>query len=150
MRHLRYALLLGAACCPSAVVAQSAPPKSTSNVSVKPLAFTERVLANGLRVYAIRNTAAPNVSVQVWYDVGSKDDPKGRIEASGARALSAGDVTPLGRDLIHSVNNPIDKLTGAIHVYGGDFFEIERSEWDAESLVEGPYDMAKTRALFGS
>ncbi|MBD8736910.1 M16 family metallopeptidase [Sphingomonas sp. CFBP 13706] len=78
MRLLRYALLLGAACCPAAVVAQSAPPKSTSNVSVKPLAFTERVLANGLRVYAIRDTAAPNVSVQVWYDVGSKDDPKGR------------------------------------------------------------------------
>ncbi len=79
-----------------------------------------------------------------------KDDPQGRIEAAGARALSTGDVTPLGRDLIHSVNNPIDKLTGAIHVYGGDFFEIERSEWDAETLIEGPYDMAKTRALFGS
>ncbi|WP_306286358.1 pitrilysin family protein [Sphingomonas sp. Ant20] len=36
------------------------------------------MLANGLRVYAIRDTATPNVSVQVWYDVGSKDDPKGR------------------------------------------------------------------------
>jgi predicted metal-dependent enzyme (double-stranded beta helix superfamily) len=33
-------------------------------------------------------------------------------------------------DIIHSVLNPIDRLTGAIHVYGGDFFGAERSEWD--------------------
>ncbi|MEG8057812.1 insulinase family protein [Sphingomonas sp. 22L2VL55-3] len=29
-------------------------------------------------MYAIRDTGTPNVSVQVWYDVGSKDDPKGK------------------------------------------------------------------------
>ncbi len=46
--------------------------------TVKPIAFTERTLPNGLRVYAIRDTATPNVAVQVWYDVGSKDDPKDR------------------------------------------------------------------------
>jgi predicted metal-dependent enzyme (double-stranded beta helix superfamily) len=51
-----------------------------------------------------------------------KGDRKGRIEAAGARALSTGDTTCLGSDIIHSVNNPISKLTGAIHVYGGDFF----------------------------
>ncbi|MEZ5817525.1 MAG: hypothetical protein R3D44_10615 [Hyphomicrobiaceae bacterium] len=77
-----------------------------------------------------------------------KDEPNGRIEAAGAHALSAGDVVPLGKDIVHSVTNPIMKLTGAIHVYGGDFFEAERSEWDAESLTERPYDMAKVRAMF--
>ena len=46
--------------------------------TVKPIAFTQRTLANGLRVYAIRDTTTPNVAIQVWYDVGSKDDPKGR------------------------------------------------------------------------
>jgi predicted metal-dependent enzyme (double-stranded beta helix superfamily) len=70
------------------------------------------------------------------------------IEAAGARNLGAGDVTPLGPDLIHSVVNPLDRLTGAIHVYGGDFFRMERSEWDPEALTEAPYDMEKTRALF--
>ena len=45
---------------------------------VAPLAFAERTLPNGLRVYALRDTTTPNVSVQVWYDVGSKDDPRGR------------------------------------------------------------------------
>lgn len=77
-----------------------------------------------------------------------KDDPAGRIEAAGAKALSTGDVTPLGRDLIHSVTNPIDKLTGAIHVYGGDFFEEERSEWDPEDLTEHRLDIARVKAMF--
>jgi zinc protease len=45
---------------------------------VDPLKFTERTLANGLRVYAMPDTNTANVSVQVWYDVGSKDDPIGR------------------------------------------------------------------------
>jgi predicted metal-dependent enzyme (double-stranded beta helix superfamily) len=77
-----------------------------------------------------------------------RDDAQGRIEAAGAKALSAGDVVPLGPDIIHSVTNPLDRPTGAIHVYGGPFFDIARSEWDPEHLAERPYDMAKTRALF--
>ena len=77
-----------------------------------------------------------------------KDDPDGRIEAAGAAALSTGDYTPLGHDIIHSVANPITKLTGAIHVYGGDFFEAERSEWDPENLSEQDIDLEKLKALF--
>src|SRR5581483_8671287 len=65
------------------------------------------------------------------------------IEAAGAKALSVGDAEPLGRDVIHSVNNPIPRLSGAIHVYGGDFFAAQRSEWDAETLVEGRYDFER-------
>src|SRR5215468_8796655 len=64
----------------------------------------------------------------------------GKLEAVGARALSAKDADPLGDNIIHSVTNPIPRLTGAIHVYGGDFFGAHRSEWDAETLMEGPMD----------
>jgi predicted metal-dependent enzyme (double-stranded beta helix superfamily) len=74
--------------------------------------------------------------------------PAGRIEAAGARALSEREAVPLGADVIHSVVNPIRRLTGAIHVYGGDFFAVPRSEWDPEHLVEQPYDVEKTLALF--
>jgi len=77
-----------------------------------------------------------------------KDAPDGQIEAAGAKALSTGDVAPLGSNIIHSVTNPVAKLTGAIHVYGGAFFEVERSEWDVEHLTEQPYDMAKAEAIF--
>src|ERR1700751_6067867 len=75
-------------------------------------------------------------------------DANREIEAAGARSLCRGDCTPLGPDIIHSVTNPIPRLTGAIHAYGGDFLEQERSEWDAETLHERPYDVAKARQLF--
>ncbi|MDQ2879041.1 MAG: insulinase family protein, partial [Pseudomonadota bacterium] len=79
MRLIRLALLLSAAALPLAVSAKNAPAKpAPATLAVKPIAFTERTLANGLRVYAIRDTGTANVSVQVWYDVGSKDDPKGK------------------------------------------------------------------------
>ena len=72
------------------------------------------------------------------------------IEAERAKSLGAGDVTTLDRDIIHSVTNPIEKMTCAIHVYGGDFFEPSepRSEWDHETLVERPWDVDKVKALF--
>ena len=77
----RAALLLSAALVSAPLAAQTRPaPAATPAATpvVQPLQFTERTLANGLRVYAMRDTTTPNVSVQVWYDVGSKDDPKDR------------------------------------------------------------------------
>lgn len=76
------------------------------------------------------------------------DEADGKIEAAGAVALSTGDVQVFGPDVIHSVVNPIPRVTGAIHVYGGDFFGVNRSEWDPESLHERPYDMEKALRLF--
>ena len=70
------------------------------------------------------------------------------IEAAGAKALGAMDAEPLGADIIHSVINPIDKLTGAIHIYGGDFFAAERSEWHSLTLQEHRTDGEQTRRVF--
>jgi predicted metal-dependent enzyme (double-stranded beta helix superfamily) len=72
-----------------------------------------------------------------------KDEAGGRIEAAGAKALGVKDAVPLGKDIIHSVTNPIPRLSGAIHVYGGDFFGVSRSEWNPETLIERPYDVSK-------
>ncbi len=74
--------------------------------------------------------------------------PNGKVEAAGAKALSEKDAEPLGSNIIHSVTNPISRLTGAIHVYGGDFFAAERSEWDPETLSEQPYSVEKAFRLF--
>ena len=74
--------------------------------------------------------------------------PTGLIEAAAARSIGEREVEPLGRDIIHSVTNPVSRLTGAIHVYGGDFFAISRSEWDPETLCEGAYDTDKAMRLF--
>lgn len=77
-----------------------------------------------------------------------KGDPLGRVEAAGAKSLGPHDVRPLGPEIIHSVTNPTAKLTGAIHIYGGDFFAVERSEWDPETLAERPYDLEKNLQIF--
>ena len=78
MRLALAALLLSTTAPLAAAPAKPAPPRPAPAAPVKPLAYTERVLANGLRVYAVRDTSTANVSVHVWYDVGSKDDPRDR------------------------------------------------------------------------
>ena len=42
------------------------------------LKFTDRTLANGMRVLAAPDRSSPTVAIQVWYHVGSKDDPMNR------------------------------------------------------------------------
>jgi predicted metal-dependent enzyme (double-stranded beta helix superfamily) len=70
------------------------------------------------------------------------------LKAAGASALFAGDVAAMSADVIHSVTNPLTRFAGAIHIYGGDFFAAERSQWDAESLAERPFNGERTRELF--
>ncbi len=57
-------------------------PKPTGSagagLSIPKLEPKMRTLANGLRVYALRDADTASVSVAVWYDVGSKNDPPGR------------------------------------------------------------------------
>jgi predicted metal-dependent enzyme (double-stranded beta helix superfamily) len=73
----------------------------------------------------------------------------GRLEAAGAKALCERDAEPLGHDIIHSVTNPIPRLTGAIHVYGGDFFNpADRSEWNPETLLEERWDAQRAIRRF--
>jgi predicted metal-dependent enzyme (double-stranded beta helix superfamily) len=67
----------------------------------------------------------------------SAPDAKWPIEAIGAAALCAGSCLSLERDVIHSVTNPLDKVTAGLHVYGGDLSPA-RSMWDSETLVEAP------------
>ena len=71
----RTAALLGAsllALCTPAFAQTPAP------ISVPPLEFTHRELANGLDVYAMPDATAGTVTVTLWYNVGGKDDPQGR------------------------------------------------------------------------
>ncbi len=72
------------------------------------------------------------------------------IVATEARSLGTGDVASLGVEAIHSVLNPIGKMSCALHVYGGDFFAPPhaRSQWDHETLVEQAWDIDKVKTLF--
>ena len=42
------------------------------------LKFTDRTLPNGMRVLTAADRSSPTVAIQVWYHVGSKDDPQKR------------------------------------------------------------------------
>ncbi|HFB66264.1 MAG TPA: hypothetical protein ENJ60_12070 [Aeromonadales bacterium] len=72
------------------------------------------------------------------------------IIADKALSPGTGDVISLDSDAIHSVLNPLEKMTCAIHVYEGDFFapEKQRSEWDHETLEESPWDIEKVKSIF--
>ncbi len=52
--------------------------QDAASISVPPLEYTHRELANGLDVYAMPDPTAGTVTVTLWYDVGGKDDPEGR------------------------------------------------------------------------
>jgi zinc protease len=49
-----------------------------AQVKIMPLNIKQRTLPNGLKVVSLLDNSSPTVSVHVWYNVGSKDDPQGR------------------------------------------------------------------------
>ena len=70
------------------------------------------------------------------------------LKQHGLKVMEPKDTAPLGASIIHAVTNPLDKITGALHVYGGDFFAAPRSEWDPKTHKEQPYDIAATMRAF--
>ena len=72
----------------------------------------------------------------------------GGIEAYGAEALFEKDTAALPADAVHSVTNPLQRFTGGLHIYGGDFFDTSRSQWDPETMEEEPSDGAVIRGMF--
>src|SRR5690349_404798 len=49
-----------------------------AQAKITPLNIKERTLANGLKIVSVQDNTTPTVSIHVWYNVGSKDDPQGR------------------------------------------------------------------------
>ena len=70
------------------------------------------------------------------------------VDGVNDRALEAGRAMGLGRDVIHAVHNPLGKFTSALHVYGGDFFARERSEWNPKTGEERLTNGQRTLELF--
>ena len=70
------------------------------------------------------------------------------LTPSGGKRLRRGDTVLLGDEVIHAVTNPTGEHAGAIHIYGGDLFAAERSEWDPDTRVEQQYDVPAAMAYF--
>ena len=70
------------------------------------------------------------------------------LTAHSAKTLEIKDTIPLGDAVIHAVTNPLDKITAAIHVYGGDFFAVPRREWDPQTFEERAFDLEHAKQVF--
>lgn len=78
MRRLIPLLLLAASPLSFAPAAAQTAAAAPALLDVPKLDFTKRVLANGAPLYAIRDTGTATVSINIWYDVGQRDDPPAR------------------------------------------------------------------------
>lgn len=73
------ALLLALALSTSALTAGAwAQTPAPASAEVPPIGYKTRVLPNGMKLFYAVDRTTPNVTVQVWYGVGAKDDPAGR------------------------------------------------------------------------
>src|ERR1041385_3337349 len=61
-----------------AVVLLLAASAAYAQVKMPQMKFRERTLSNGLRVLSVIDKSSPTVTINVWYHVGSKDDPDHR------------------------------------------------------------------------
>src|SRR5256714_15625319 len=51
---------------------------ATAQTKMPQMVFRDRTLKNGLRVLSVVDKSSPTVAINVWYHVGSKDDPDQR------------------------------------------------------------------------
>jgi predicted metal-dependent enzyme (double-stranded beta helix superfamily) len=129
-----------------APVAATLPPESAGIqflYRADDLTVIEVVWAPGMRLHAHNHNMWACIGIY-----GGREDNhffrrgeggRGVVESGGKR-LETGDVTLLGTETIHAVENPSAVPTGAIHIYGGDFVAQPRSQWVPPALEEESYD----------
>jgi predicted metal-dependent enzyme (double-stranded beta helix superfamily) len=62
-----------------------------------------------------------------------------KVEQVNRKDVQAPDVVVMGEDAIHAIQNPLDRVSYAIHVYGGDLPSAARRMWNPFTLAEEPY-----------
>lgn len=144
--------ILARAVAEPAAVAEALPPERAGierlHVS-SDLTVIKVVWAPGMRIFPHDHRMWAAIGIYGGQEDNAfyRRSPEG-VVPSGGTELRERDVALLGDDTIHAVVNPRRTYTGAIHVYGGDFFTQPRSEFDPETLEEGPYRVDRTMALF--
>jgi predicted metal-dependent enzyme (double-stranded beta helix superfamily) len=110
------------------------------------------VWAPGMRIYPHNHQMWATIGIYTGQEDNAfyrrDDKDRTRLVESGGRELRTGDVVTLGTDTIHAVANPTTGLTGAIHIYGGDFINEPRHQWGPGPMVERPWDLDQTREQF--
>ncbi|HEY3520366.1 MAG TPA: insulinase family protein, partial [Rhodanobacteraceae bacterium] len=111
MKHFRAALAILLACMTGIASPSTRHDDNVAaDLSVPRLHPDYRILANGARLYALRDSTASTVQIDVWYGVGYRDDPVGR---SGFAHLFEHLMFKQTRNLPESVKEFILKRGGA-------------------------------------
>lgn len=74
----------------------------------------------------------------LWHPAGPEHDALATIEHDTKRVVAAGDLLTMDVDGIHSIYNPGDEGSWALHVYGADLMASKHNEWDAEGNLRRP------------
>ena len=110
------------------------------------------VWAPGMRLFPHDHQMWANIGIYAGQEDNTfyrrLEEDRHAVHETGGKELRVGDVLTLGTDAIHAVTNPLDKLTAAIHIYGGDFVNNPRSQWGPGPLEERPYDMETVNRQF--
>ena len=75
----------------------------------------------------------------------------GELHHTGELLIEEGGIGILADDAIHAVQNPdATKLAAAIHVYGGDFPSLPRSNWIGEPPQRVAASLEQTKQIFAA
>lgn len=124
-------VLMGASPALAQTATQSAAEAPPTIPQVPPIQYLHRTLPNGLEVYTIQDRSSPTVSVQVWYNVGSKDDPQGR---SGFAHLFEHVLSRMTRNIPRGyINTLVEDVGGSRNASTGpdttNYFEVVPSHF---------------------
>lgn len=67
------------------------------------------------------------------------------LEAAGGKQVYQSNVLMLGENVIHAIENPLDRTLFAIHVYGGDLPAAPRRMWNPSTMQEEAFDFQTMR-----
>ena len=139
MRRFLTVLLLAAGPLPYAATAAETQVSQPALLQVPRLDYTKRVLANGTKLYAIRDTSAATVSINIWYDVGQRDDPPGR---SGFAHLFEHLMFKTTRNLPGGVTEAVTEIGGSTNAstlfdYTDYYMTVPANQLEAMLWIEG-------------
>ena len=70
------------------------------------------------------------------------------LEKASGKEYGEGDVVVMGKDVIHSIENPLKTNNAALHVFAGNEFAVAHSQWNLETLEEEPFSSEYAMTLY--
>jgi zinc protease len=98
----------------------------SSSIDVPRIRYSQFTLANGLRVVLSEDHSSPLVAIELWYDVGSKHDPKGKSGLAHMFEHMMDEGT---------LNMPAPAFKRAIQAAGGYYNASTTNDWTRYNML---------------